>query len=231
MTTSRDRLRFSRRALLAWWITAAAASLGATLMIATPASAAVNPQAFETAFQQFQQAANGGDEKAIESAAEQFGRLAASEPADPVLMAYSGAATAMRATTTMLPWRKMSFADDGLAQLDKALALLGPEHDAPLHRGTPASLETRFVAANTFLRLPAMFNRHGRGVRLLDEVLKSPQFGTAPLPFRAAVWLRAGDEAAQDKRRDDARRWLQQVVDSGAPQAARAQAKLKELAP
>lgn len=143
MTTSRDRLRFSRRALLAWWITAAAASLGATLMAAGPACAAVNPQAFETAFQQFQQAVAGGDEKAIESAAEQFGHLAASEPTDPVLLAYSGAATSMRATTTMLPWRKMSFADNGLGQIDKALSLLGSEHDTLLHRGTPSSTTSR----------------------------------------------------------------------------------------
>ena len=37
--------------------------------------------------------------------------------------------------------------------------LLQPAHDAPLHRDTPASLETRFVAANTFLGMPSMFNR------------------------------------------------------------------------
>ena len=32
-----------------------------------------------------------------------------------------------------------------------------------------------------------------------------------------------------DKRGDDARRWLQKVIDAGAPQAPAAQAKLKEL--
>ena len=229
--TPRSRPAPARRALLAWWAATAAAAIAAALMTTIPVLAAVPPAAYEAAFQQFQRAAGGGDAATIEQAAEQFGRLVASEPGDPVLLAYSGAATTMRATTTMLPWRKMAFADEGLAQIDKALALLTPELDTLQHKGVASSLETRFVAATTFLRLPAMFNRHARGAKLLDEVLKSPMLAAAPLGFRAAVWMRAGDEAANDKRRDDARQWLQQVVTSGAPQAAVAQARLKELAP
>jgi len=221
----------ARRALAAWWGAVVAASLAATLIAAGPAMGAVPREAYEAALGEFQKAANGGDEKTIVSAAERFGRLASDEPGDPVLLAYSGAATAMRATTTVLPWRRLAFADDGLGQLDKALGMLGAEHDTLLHRNVPATLETRFVTANTFLRLPGMFNRHARGARLLDEVLKSPLFGTAPVPFRAAVWLRGADEAAAAKRHDEARTWLQQVVARGAPQAGVAQARLKEIAP
>jgi len=222
----------TRRAVITWWGAITAASLAATLVMASPpALCAVTPQAYEAAFTEFQKAANGGDATAIESAAEQFGRLAAAEPGDPVLLAYSGAATAMRATTTVLPWRRMAFADDGLAQVDKALSLLNPEHDTMLHNHVPASLEARFVAASTFLRLPAMFNRHARGARLLDEVLKSPLLAASPPGFRAAVWLRAADEAAAHQHPDEARQWLQQVIASGAPQAARAQARLKEMTP
>ena len=123
----------------------------------------------------------------------------------------------------------MSYAEEGLAQIDKALAMLAPAHDQPLHRGTSGSLETRFVAASTFLALPSMFNRQPRGAKLLDDVLKSPQFTSAPLPFRGAVWMRAGIEAAKDKRVDDAKRFYGEIVKSNAPQAAAAQAKLKEL--
>jgi hypothetical protein len=221
-----------RRSPFAWWGAVCVASLAASLVIASPAAhCAVPPQAYEAAFGEFQKAANGGDTATIESAAEQFGRLSAADPADPVLLAYSGSATAMRATTTVLPWKRLAYADDGLAQLDKALALLGTEHDTLLHKGVPASLETRFVAASTFLRLPGMFNRHGRGANLLDDVLKSPLLAGAPAPFRAAVWMRAADEAAAAKRPDEARQWLQQVVASGAPQAGKAQARLKEIAP
>ena len=131
----------------------------------------------------------------------------------------------------MMPWRKMGFADEGLAQVDKALAMIGPAHDTLLHRGVPASLEARFTAASTFLRMPAMMNRHARGARLLDEVIKNPLLAASPVGFRATVWMRAADEAAADRHPEQARQWLQQVATSGAPQAAVAQAKLKEMTP
>jgi hypothetical protein len=231
MTRTFPPATIRRRTLVAWWGPAAAALLASLFMVAAPVQAAVPEPAYDAAFSVFQQAAAGNDAKAIDAAAEQFGRLAAAEPADPVVLAYSGAATAMRATTTLLPWRKLAFADEGLAQLDKALALLNAEHDTLLHKHVPATLEARFVAASTFLRLPAMFNRHARGARLLEEVLKSPLLPAAPAGFRGAVWMRAADEAAAAKRPDEARQWLQQVVASGAPQAAGAEARLKAIAP
>lgn len=220
-----DFLHGSRRAALRLGATFAL-SLGSAVWLA--AAQAADPATFAAAFTEFQRA-NGGDESAIEPAAERFAALAAAEPGNPVLLAYSGAAAAMRARTTRLPWKKMSHAEDGLALIDKALVLLDAGHDAPMFRAVPASLETRFTAAGTFLALPGMFNRGARGAKLLDEVLASPLLASTPLPFRGAVWLRAGTLAADDKRIDEARRWLQQVVSSGAPQAAAAQAKLKEL--
>jgi len=212
---------------------AAVAAIGATcaawLTLAAPVAHAADAAGFESAFAQFQRAMGGADD-AIDHAASQFAALAAADPADPVLQAYAGASIALQARAAVLPWKKMSYADEGLARIDKALALLQPAHDAPLHRHTPGSLEARFVAASTFLGMPAMFNRRARGARLLDEVLQSPLFASSPLPFRGSVWLRAGVAATADNRPADARRWFELVVASGAPQAASAQAKLKELA-
>lgn len=193
-----------------------------------PTLAATDAAAFGQAIKAFNQAADG-DESAIEAAASQLLKLSQAEPQDPVLRAYAGAAAAMRARTTFLPWKKMSAADDGLAMIDKALAQLTPAHDAPLHRGTPASLETRFVAVGTFLAMPSMFNRRERGLKLLDEVLASPAFAGAPLGFQGAVWLRAGIEAAKDQKPELARQWFEKVTASQAPQAAAASARLKAL--
>ncbi|MEO8296731.1 MAG: hypothetical protein ABI574_02895 [Burkholderiales bacterium] len=204
-----------------------ALSFAAALIHPSASEAAAPAARFQAAFTHFNQAANG-DNSSVDPAAEAFTALATQHPGDPVLLAYAGAATAMRARSSWLPWKKLSWAEDGLAQLDKALALLTPASDAPLYRGTPASLETRFVAANTFLALPSMLNRHARGEKLLNEVLGSPLFEAAPLPFKAAVWLRAGITAGKE-RPDDARRWLQRAVQSQTPQAPIAQAKLKEL--
>jgi hypothetical protein len=214
-------------ALAGMLLTAAAALLASLLLLASAHASTPEPQ-FGAAYQRFMQAMRG-DSNAIPDAAEQFEALLKADPTDPVLLAYAGASTAMKATTTLLPWRKMAFAEDGLAQIDKGLALLQPVHDAPRYHGTPASLETRFVAAGTFLRLPSLFKRQTRGQQLLDDVLNSPLLARAPLGFRGAVWMRAGEQALVNEHKDDAKRWFAQVVQQNAPQADAARAKLKEL--
>ncbi|WP_326538372.1 hypothetical protein [Pseudorhodoferax sp.] len=210
----------------------AGAGLIVTCATAAPAPAAAEPAAdaaaVAAALARFQQA-TAGQKDAIEPAAEQLLALSSRHPQDPVLRAYAGAATSMRATTTMLPWRKMAYADDGLGLIDKALAQLTPQHDQALHRGVPALLETRFVAATSFLALPAMFNRGERGRSLLQQVLGSPLLDPAPLPFRAAVWMRAARLAEADKQPAEARKWYQLAADSGTPVADAARERLKSL--
>lgn len=200
-----------------------AALLGAGLLHAA------SEAQFEPAFKLFSQA-SVGDEAAINQAADSFEALLKAEPANPVLMAYAGAATSMKATTTMLPWKKMNFAEDGMAALDKALALLSPAHDAVVQHNTPGSLEVRFVAATTFLAVPGFMNRGARGAKLLGEVLASPLFATAPLAFQGSVWMASARFATKEKRTDDARKYLNHVVDANAPQAQAARAQLKALA-
>ena len=207
----------------------AVAGVMSLALIAAFGSAQAAPEAaFEPAFQTFMRAA-GGDKAAVDRAADEFAALSKAEPASPVLLAYAGAAEAMRAGTTMLPWKKMSHAEDGMAQLDKALAMLTPAHDAPLQHGTPGTLEVKLVAANTFLAVPGFMNRGARGAKLLNEVLASPQFATAPLPFKGQVWKRAAALAAKEERSADAKRYLNEVIAQGAPQAEAAKAKLKDI--
>ena len=204
-----------------------ASALAALILVLTAATTHAAPEAqFQTAFGSFMQASEG-DTGAVDKAADAFAALLKAEPGNPVLLAYAGAATAMKAGTTLLPWKKMSYAEDGLAMLDKALAMLAPAHDAPLQNNTPGSLEVRFAAASTFLAVPGFMNRSVRGAKLLAEVQASPSFATAPLRFRASVWMRAAKQAATDQRLDDARRLYGEVIRQGAPQAPRAEAALR----
>ena len=203
-------------------------ALGATALLVGAVHATPDAQ-FDPAFAQFQQASKGS-ESAIEKSAEAFVALLKSEPTNPVLMAYAGASTSMKATTTMLPWKKMSYAEDGMAMLDKALALLTPAHDAVLQHNLPASLEVKFVASNTFLAVPGFMNRGARGAKLLGEVLASPLFVTSPVAFRGDVWLFSAQQALKDKRKDDARKFLDEVIKAKAPQAEVARAQMKALA-
>jgi TPR repeat protein len=93
----------------------------------------------------------------------------------------------------------------------------------------PAVLSVRYVAANTFLALPGMFNRGERGHKLLDEVLKSPLFEASPAGFKASVWLRAGQQAVADQQPAQARQWYEKAAASGTPQAAQARTRLQAL--
>ena len=147
---------------------------------------AVPEAQFQPAYTTFMEAVHGNS-SAIEHAADAFAALLKTEPTNPVLMAYSGAATSMKANTTWLPWKKLAYAEDGLAQLDKALALLTPAHSAVVQNGTPGNLEAKLVAANTFLAVPGFMNRHERGVKLVKELLASPALAGTPQAFQAAV--------------------------------------------
>lgn len=158
---------------------------------ATPtatASTTVAPanEAWAHALAQFQKAAKG-DDSAIDDALAALTSLSAAHPGHPALKAYLGATVAMQGRAAWLPWRKMRHAEDGLAQIDKALSLLTPAHQSMLQRGVPVALETKFVAASTFLKLPSMFMRHERGQALLSEVMNSPQLSATPPEFKAAV--------------------------------------------
>ena len=195
---------------------------------AASASAGTDPQV-ESAIQEFRTQA-AGDSTAAAQTAEQLNQLVTRHASDPRLLAYAGAATARRATTTMLPWKKMGYAEDGLAQLDKALSLLKPEHDQPQDGGAAVALETRLVAANTFLALPGMFNRGARGEKLLGQVLQHPQLAASPAGFRssAVFWL-AGTHARKNDRIDEARRYFERVLALGSVEAVKAQAELQQL--
>lgn len=207
-------------------LTAVAAPARAAEATATAQTPAADAQAAALAL--FNRAA-AGDDSAVDGALAQYRALMAADPAQPVWRAHAGAVTAMQARSTLLPWKKLAYVDDGLALIDKALAQLSPAHDSQRVGGVPASLLVRFTAAGTFNALPAMFNRGDRGARLMDELLKSPLLAAAPLAFRGAVWLSAADDAARAQRADESRQWLHKLAASGAPQAPAAQARLKAL--
>ena len=195
------------------------------LLVATNAWSATS-EAFQNAFDSFAKA-SAGDDSAVDAAAGAFEALRKADPANPVLTAYAGASIALQARVAGSPFKKMGLAEDGLALVDKSLAMLTPAHDAPIEHDTPGSLEVRFVAASTFLGVPPFMNRGARGRKLLDEVLASPLFAKAPLPFQGSAWLRAAELARKEQRTDDARRYLNEIVSRNAPQADRARALLK----
>ncbi len=215
------------RSLVSLRCSAVFAALALSLAMSSTRAATTDAQ-FQSAFQTFQ-AAQKGDSDAVERAADQFHELLKAEPGHPMLMAYAGAATALKARSSLLPWKKMGYAEDGLAQIDKALALLQPAHDTALLNRSPVSLQTRFTAASSFLAMPGFFNRGARGAKLLSEVQASPVFAQATPGFQGAVLMSAAQQAAKDFRVAEARRDLNDVIQRGLPQAEAAKAQLAGL--
>ena len=79
--------------------------------------------------------------------------------------------------------------------------------------------------------VPGFMNRAARGAKLLGDVLASPLLAGAPLEFKGDVWLVAAKVALKDKRPEDARKYLGEVLKANAPQAEAARALLKAITP
>jgi hypothetical protein len=122
----------------------------------------------------------------------------------------------------------MSYAEEGLAMIDKALVLADKE-PAQMHGNVLQLLEVKFVAASTFLAVPEFMNRQSRGQKLLDDILAHPQLSTADLGFRGEVWMRAARLAQQQKRNADAKKLAEEVIRIQAPQAEKAKQFLQGL--
>lgn len=180
-----------------------ATALGLIVLLATGSAVAQSPAPREAAFTDatriFMQARDGQDGK-IEPAISAFEALARAEPAQPLYAAYLGSAISLKAREAWMPWNKMKYAEQGLDHIDHALEALKPDHDRQLMRGVPVGVETRFVAANTFIKLPdGFFHRRAAGLKLLDEVQRHPAFPATPEPFRSAVKRAAAEAAGSGK--------------------------------
>ena len=112
------------------WVLGAALGLG----LATTASAISDTQ-FQNAFSRFVQA-GAGDSAAIDAAAQAFQDLVKIEPANPVLYAYAGAATAaaggqqLAALEENVPGRRRP------GRAGQGAGLLSPAHEALVQNGT-----------------------------------------------------------------------------------------------
>ncbi|MCX9155428.1 hypothetical protein OPU71_04750 [Niveibacterium sp. 24ML] len=159
-------------------------ALGSAFIV--PAAFAYDSNAWQSAQADFQRA-RAGEAGAATDAAEKFSKLVATEPTNPLLLAYLGSAQSMQGRDAWAPWKKMKFVEAGLADIDRALALLKPEHAQAPAGGVSVSNEVKLTAASTYLGLPGFFNRADAGAKLAKELAAQPGFATTPERYRSAV--------------------------------------------
>jgi hypothetical protein len=173
-----------------------------------------------------------GSKKDNEKAAEQFRLLSEREQGNPLYLAYYGSTYTLKSRDAFFPWNKLKLGDQGLDLVDKALKMIATEHDRILLRGVPLSLETRLVAASTFLMVPDNhFHRFTAGKNLIFEVMKSPMFLTAIPQIQARFHFKAAFIAQKEHLPAEEIRHLKQTVELD-PQGWDAQAartRMKEL--
>ena len=139
---------------------------------------------FAAALSQFNRARQG-DSGQIEPAITAFQAAPANPQHQPLYAAYLGSAQALKGKAAWMPWSKMKYTEQGLDQIDQALASLRSEHDRVLIHGVPVGMTARLVAAATFVAVPdGLFHRREAGRRLLAELRRSPVLATTPDAFR-----------------------------------------------
>ncbi|MFZ6654542.1 hypothetical protein [Undibacterium sp. TJN19] len=171
--------------------------------------------------------------KASQTALSSFSNLLKQEPNNPLLLSYTGAATAKSSLEKFVRGEKNNALEDGTAMVEQALRLADEADKADyrqaMHGSVPVALEVRFVAASTYLAVPKVMNRNQQGQQLLKDVLEAQQFAQSDLFFRGAVWMRAASLAMEQQRPDDAKNFLNEVVKHNAPQARSASELLQKL--
>lgn len=171
---------------------------------------------FLQAAQKFEEA-RAGSAAAVAPAQAAFKSLLDSEPSNPLFMAYYGSTFGLQARDGGAPWQRLKLVREAIAQIDRALSLLGPQDDARQIRGVPLSLETRFVAIATYVPMPSMFNRRSVAREQLATAMASPLFATASTELRGRFYYEEALIARADGDTARERRSLQQVVKYAPP--------------
>jgi hypothetical protein len=143
----------------------------------------VTDPVFDAARRLFDRARRGETDQ-IELVIAAFQVVPSNPALQPLYSVYLGCAHALKGKAAWVPWKKLKFAEHGLAHIDRALATLRPEHEHLLVKGTPMTLFTKIVAAATFISMPdRVFRRRAAGRALLDQIRRSPLLASAPPAF------------------------------------------------
>jgi hypothetical protein len=171
---------------------------------------------FLQAAQKFEEA-RAGSAAAVAPAQAAFKDLVASDPSNPLFLAYYGSTFAMQARDGGAPWQKIGRVHESIENIDRALSMLGPQQDSQTLRGVPISLETRLVAIATYVPLPSLFNRMDVARQQLAIVMGSPLFARASPELRGRFFYEDALIARADGDSEHERRSLREVVNYAPP--------------
>jgi len=172
-----------------------------------------------------------GDADAVLKAYPVLQKLVKQYPDNPLFLAYLGADETLQARDNWVPWTRIKFLDSGLDHVDKALAMITPEHDEQTERTSPISMETRLVALTTFIRVPSFSNRLQDAKDLFAESIEQDIFFKSPPEVRQRIYLQGAEIAKAEDDTANEIKYLKKAL-SIRPDgyyADQIRARLKEL--
>jgi hypothetical protein len=187
-------------------------TLLATTLISTTVSAASNPDG--QTINLYYQAAQGNSD-ATEQAVQALTKHIQQQGATPLSLVYLGAAHTLEGRDALLPWNKMKYVEQGIAKIDKGLALIdrtpGSEENNEIVMGLPGNLLAQANAATVFAELPDMFSQFDKGYELYLELLANPKLQEAPFAATAWIYHYAIKAALTANDQPQAQAWLNEM--------------------
>ncbi|WP_432451836.1 hypothetical protein ACRRS0_12350 [Agarivorans sp. QJM3NY_29] len=180
------------------------------LIVSYSAMADLEPQLLTRYFQAAQ-----GDYSELEQLYQEMQTAQQGQPGDAWALFYLGATETLKGDDAWLPWRKLNFTADGLARMDKALNMIGPNHWQQQYRSLPQALYMQAMAAITYSSVPQFFNYQERGFELFRQVLADPQLLNAPVQASTWIYSFAIETALKQDQQPLAQAWLKQLRASG----------------
>ncbi len=180
---------------------------GSTLLVwLQPSPVVASSLPWDQVRQAYQRARELGQTQAVDEAIGLADGYLQTHPQDGLALTYRGSLATLRAKLSWMPWRKLGWLREGIAQMDDGVALAD--------RLTPSSiqaLEARLVRGLTSANIPQAFGRGGIAFADLQAVAAHPRFAQWEPGHRATVlaWLavlhqRQGRDAQSQQLRQQA---------------------------
>ncbi|GLO60544.1 hypothetical protein MACH09_10520 [Vibrio sp. MACH09] len=193
----------------------------ALFLLMTPAAfAAQNPDDQTIAL--YYQAAQGDDDE-TEKAYQALTTHVEEKGSTPLSMIFIGATQTLQGRDAFLPWNKMKYVEQGIASIDKGLALIDADPDNENNRetvmGLPGQVLAQANAATVFTELPDMFNQFDKGYEIYLDLFADNQLQL--LPFEATSWIYryAIQAALKTGERQQAELWFNEMEQLGSNHA------------
>lgn len=167
---------------------------------------------YETAYRLYMEGSEG-DKKSTKTALGQLETLSAENAEDPLALVFLGSTRTLMGRDAWLPWNKLSHTEDGLAEMNKALKMLRPEHDQWHFDDLPVSIQVKSLAGITFTQVPDFFGYFEQGYQLLLETSQDPLLNDVPAENHSYIHYYAALAAERAEEPDRHRRLLQRLAE------------------